>query len=152
VTHVDIWSLGFNGMNGWDSSNPLIAANDVDYDRDGLATLWEYLQGKNPATADGESADIPDGTILEDAGNDYLELTYRRLETLPLGAIVKVQCSDDLASWPVEYVVEGAIPDPEITVTPGTPSGGMVTITVRLNAAIGTPGSLPFARLVIEEQ
>ena len=152
IIHIDVWSLAYHDTNGWDTSNPLISGTNIDYDLDGLVTLWEYLQGKTPTVADSAGASFPDNAVVEDGGNHYLEFTCARLETLPSGLVVKVQCSDNLTAWPVEYIAEGAIPDSEVTITPATPSGGICTITVRLNTPIGDPAGHPFARRLLEER
>ena len=39
VSHVDVWSLGYNGTNGWDSTTPLISGDAVVHNRDGRSTL-----------------------------------------------------------------------------------------------------------------
>ena len=68
------------------------SSDDGDYDKDGILTLWEYLQGCDPTVADVDGSSIKSG-VASFQGADYLVAAYPRQENLPPGVIVKLQCS-----------------------------------------------------------
>ncbi len=142
---IDAWKESFNGVNGWDANQPLIAGDAVDYDGDGMQTLWEYVRGTNPAVAD------PDGghylaQVLDVGGSDHLEVSYLRAESLPPGVFIGVHFSTDLTSWSATEVVEGATPSSSLVVTEGAPSGGTRRVYARRTTVVG---ALNFARLSV---
>ncbi|MEM9479092.1 MAG: hypothetical protein AAGA58_05445 [Verrucomicrobiota bacterium] len=151
VTYVDLWSAEFDGMHGWDSTDSLIAGATADFDRDGLATLWEYLQGGNPTVADLDSERLPAVRVVEDGGIRYLEVIYQRSEPLPPGVLVELQGASDLSTWSDSFVVEGGLAAPELTVTYGNPSDGKRLVTARIEASEFGSGSNVFARLGVSE-
>ncbi|MEM8952652.1 MAG: hypothetical protein AAGD22_00730 [Verrucomicrobiota bacterium] len=152
VTYVGAWKVGFNGSNGWDSSNGAVSGNNVDYDRDGVRTLWEYLHGGDPSAGDSDGDSFPSLALVDVSGSDYLQASYMRQEDLPPGVVVKLQGSNDLVTWPGEFVVEGDTPSAGIVITVGTASGGTRTISVRQDVPIGGVGHYPFLRFVLEEE
>ena len=135
---------------GWDTTNLTATSDAADFDRDGVSNLWEYIQGKNPAIPDSSATSGPKAAIANVGASNYLELTYERQSSLPPGVVIKVQFSNDLATWPVQAVVEGAAVGAGISVTTGSVSNGRRTITVRQSAPIGS-GTYRFMRLSAEQ-
>ena len=150
VTYVSLWKKQFQGTYGWDTTNLTATSDAADFDRDGVSNLWEYIQGKNPAISDSSATSGPKATIANVGASNYLELTYERQSSLPPGVVIKVQFSNDLATWPVQAVVEGAAVGAGISVTTGSVSNGRRTITVRQSAPIGS-GAYRFMRLSAEQ-
>lgn len=148
---LELWKQSFNGVNGWDAGNPAISGNEVDFDGDGLGTIWEYLVGGNPAVADSASVAFPDSDVVDVSGSDYLQASYERQETFPPGIVVVVQLTNDLVDWSNEFVVEGDAPGAGIAVIVGAPAGGKRTIAVRQNVPIGDPGAFRFMRFLARE-
>ncbi len=149
VAHLDAWRYAFEGVNGWDSDDPEIAGESADFDNDGVPTIWEYLQGGNPAVADPVPGGATTRLALDETGGDtYLEVSYLRDEDLPPGLIVTVQFSDDLVSWTEAYVVEGDVASSGFSVHIGDAAGGTRLVTVRLDAPIST--SSQFARFGVQ--
>ena len=150
VTHVDAWKCAFNGVNGWQSSTPSVSASQLDFDEDGIATVWEYLQGTNPAFKDRSPANLPQNHGEQIGGKLYHVMSYDRQEFLPPGLVVKLQGSNDLSLW-TDFVIEGAAPAPGITISTGAPVDGQRTISIRQNIPVGGPGSFQFLRIAVEE-
>jgi PKD repeat protein len=142
---IDAWKESFNGVNGWDANQPLIAGDAVDYDGDGVPTLWEYVRGTSPAVADTDSGYIL-AEVLNVGGTDHLEVSYLRAESLPPGVVIGAHFSTDLTSWSAMEVVEGATPSSSLVVTEGAPSGGTRRVHARRTTVVGT---LEFARLSV---
>lgn len=123
------------------------AADDVDYDRDGLVNVLERAFGTIPT--DGASAYRPSQSVVEVAGSAYLSFEYDRLAGGTGSAGI------DYVAGELAYVVE-------YSDSPGTgwSSGaitvlsiseavdGMQTVRIRLNTPLN-PGARQFIRLSV---
>jgi len=126
------------------------AADDFDFDKDGMVNLLERAFGSNPTLADLDpSAAIPPAqSVVSLAGSDYLALTYRRLAGG--SGTTGVDYTADGITYTVEY--DGDLSDPWSTgsVTAiGAPidnGDGTETVTVRLTTSVITAGK-QFIRL-----
>jgi hypothetical protein len=130
------------------------AADDFDFDKDGLANLLERAFGSDPTSADLDPAAAlpPYESVEPDGGNDYLAITYRRLAGgsgttgmgYTAGGIV----------YTVEY--DGDLADPWSTgsvVPVGSPvdnGDGTETVTVRLSTPV-TVAERQFMRLRVTD-
>jgi hypothetical protein len=103
------------------------AANDFDYDFDGLPNLVEYLLGLNPTVFDSEGAVT--AVVTDVGGMGYLALTFDR-DLEATGITFAVRATSDLgldfSSWDI------IDPDGENQVSSGT-VGTVETLTVRDN-------------------
>lgn len=88
-SRVEVWRLSQFGVNATD---PLIAGDLADPDRDGLANLVEYALGLNPLLP--SSAHSP--ATLNISGTPYLSMTFAR-RSPPAEVTYSVESSDDLA-------------------------------------------------------
>lgn len=110
----------------------------ADDDRDGLASLLEYGLDTNPL-ADSQSQQ-PSIAVIEDAGESYLAITFRR-RIGPSGIGYNAACSSDLTadSWLRQTVQAGA---------PVDNGDGTETVTFRDTVPIGSVPSR-FLRLEV---
>jgi len=104
-----------------------IAADQNDFDGDGLPNLVEYALGTDPVIA---SQAASAGTVEADGPNSYLTLTVNRVEVKP-GVTYIVETGNDLAGW-----------SQDVTVLENTPA----RLKVRDNTPLGT-GIKRFMRL-----
>ena len=123
----------------WENTHfgDLTQGPDGDFDGDGLSNLLERAFGTSPSDS-GDRVPMPEGTIVNDAGDDYLAITYRRLTggsgTTGNGYTVGV------LSYTVEY--DADLTDPwsiGAVVAVGSPvnnADGTETVTVRLSTPI----------------
>jgi hypothetical protein len=148
------WTPAESWRDTWfgQTANSGDAADDNDFDADGLANLLERAFGTNPTLADLDpSAAIPPyQSIVPDAGGDYLAITYRRLAggTGTTG----VNYGADGITYTVEY--DGDLDDPWSTgsvAAVGSPvdnGDGTETVTVRLTTPVSAAAE-QFIRLQV---
>ena len=79
----------------WATANGVIASNAEDTDNDGINNLLEYALDLNPNAAE---TSLPSVALENDAGTDYLTLTFRRSLDAP-DLTYTVESSADLSSW-----------------------------------------------------
>jgi len=81
----------------------LVVGPDVDFDGDGLNTIFEYAFGLEPEVAEANPAYSV--VVVADDGSDYQAMVFRR-RTSSLDLVYTVEVSDDLVVWnPVATVV-----------------------------------------------
>ena len=93
---------------------------------DGITNLMKYALGINPQVS-GYQGRLTTGKVT-DSGSDYLNITYIRPDPAPIGLSYVPEASPDLFTWSTAGIVS----------TPSTPSGGLCTVSVRDNTAIGS--------------
>ena len=123
-TPYDLWAAGT-------FAHPFTnTAPGADPDGDGISNLLEFVFGGDPTVSDAASI-LPAATA---SGND-LVVTFQRSHAaeMPPAVVVKVQVSDDLASWPAATdIVIGASTDAGPIGTTGA------SYTVTANGAVDT--------------
>jgi hypothetical protein len=89
-----------------------VSADDADPDGDGLPNLWEYAFGSNPRQADSNRR--PYATLVRQAGEDFLTLSYRR-RSQDESLVYVIQVSEDLIHWETtqDFSLESETIDPE---------------------------------------
>jgi uncharacterized protein YjiK len=99
-TPVQSWRASNFGS----TANSGDAADDADYDHDGVGNLLEYALGLDPKTAPSasERGALPQA-MLHDASapelSDRLALSFQLPASIPADATYTVQASTDLVSW-----------------------------------------------------
>jgi len=93
------WRLSYFGT----TENAGTAADDYDFDTDGIANLIEYALGTDPLTATPADK-VPTSSIEADGANDYLILSVPRTAIQP-GVTYQVQVGGDLAAWSEDVTV-----------------------------------------------
>jgi hypothetical protein len=93
---------------------------------DGITNLMKYALGIDPLVS-GYQGRLTSGKVT-DSGSDYLNITYIRPDPAPIGLSYVPEASPDLFTWSTAGIVS----------TPSTPSGGLCTVSVRDNTAIGS--------------
>jgi hypothetical protein len=140
---LEIWRIDNFGTTEI-AGNAANAANNFDYDFDGLPNLVEYLFGLNPTVFDSEGALTAFVTDVE--GVDYLSLTFDR-DLGATGVSLTVRATSDLginfSSWDI------IDPDGANQVSSGT-VGDVETITVRDNVPI-SGATRRFMRIEVTE-
>jgi autotransporter-associated beta strand protein len=125
------------------ASGLTVGVNDgklADPDNDGVSNQLEYVLGGDPLTAD--QSILPIQTL----GGGNLTLTFKRSDLSESDAVVTVQVSTDLQTWPTELAV-GATSGASgagVTVVEDSPNAELDTITVVI--PVGTDGK-KFARV-----
>ncbi len=133
----DSWLAGFSFQTGVNDG-----PND-DPDGDGIDNLLEYVLGGVPVGAGaGDTSILPSQTVTD---TDVV-LTFERSVESRDDVTLKVQWSDDLASWQDFATVGSASALPEVSVTPDTPSAGLDTIVVTVPRSLADGGTI-FVRL-----
>lgn len=129
------WSEGIE-WNGEDPS-PLADPND-----DGVANLLCYAFGISPL-ATAPAGKLPAATILDEAGQDWLSLTYREIAG-PSDLTYQIVGSSDLSAWtpvtPNATTILRAIADPD-------PDGDGKTTLVRVRINTAAHPATKFLRL-----
>jgi len=125
------------------ASGLTVGVNDgkmTDPDNDGVSNQLEYILGGNPLTSDASI--LPQQTVS--GGN--LTLTFKRSDLSESDAVVKVQISTDLQTWPTELAIgaTSATSASGVTVVEDSPNAELDTITVVI--PVGTDGK-KFARV-----
>jgi hypothetical protein len=112
----------------------------ADPDNDGVSNQIEYILGGNPLTSDASI--LPQQTVS--GGN--LTLTFKRSDLSESDAVVKVQVSTDLQTWPTELAIgaTSAASASGVTVLEDSPNAELDTITVVI--PVGSDGK-KFARV-----
>ncbi len=146
ATPYDTWALG-------PFAQPLTdPAQGADPDNDGLSNLMEFVLGGDPTVNDNPAV-LP---TVNASGSD-LVITFPRsvASQLPPAVTVKVQVSDDLASWPTgNDIVIGASTDvgpiggagASYSVTPNGGAPDTIVVTIPKGAA-----TKKFARVVADQ-
>ncbi|MEM9479607.1 MAG: LamG-like jellyroll fold domain-containing protein [Verrucomicrobiota bacterium] len=133
----DQWAETFPGFTGPDAD---VTANA---DFGVLDNLEEYGLGGNPMTVSDDASLLPTMNLVDDGGQDYLEMTFRRrLDAADRGLTYKVEHCDDLAagSWTDTDTLEmGTNPI----------DADFEFVTVRINLPMGPGNPRRFAHLVI---
>ena len=139
------WTLAEDWRNQYfgSTNNSGNAADDFDYDKDGLVNLLERAFGTHPA--DSNDHYTPNESVLNLSGSEYLAITYRRLKDgtgstgvnyTADGLTYTVEASTSLTqAWDSgASVVEEVIP------TEGRPDNGDGTedVTVRVESDLDT--------------
>jgi autotransporter-associated beta strand protein len=111
------------------ASGLTVGVNDgkmADPDNDGVSNQLEYILGGNPLTSDASI--LPQQTVS--GGN--LTLTFKRSDLSESDAVVKVQVSTDLQTWPTELAIgaTSAASASGVTVVEDSPNAELDTITV----------------------
>jgi hypothetical protein len=157
LSAAEQWRLFWFGQ----TENSGIAADDFDYESDGLVNLLERAFGTNPTvgeTALTRASGAPPVLSLVDAGGNpgsaYLALTYRRLAGgsgttgegySADGISYFVEQDADLANpWSTGGITVLAVLD-------DTPEPGIQTVTVRSNTLL-SPAERAFIRLKVEAE
>jgi len=99
LTALQNWRLFYFGT----TENAGTAADDYDFDTDGIANLTEYALGTDPLT-DTPPDKVPTSSIEADGDNDYLILSVPRTATQP-GVTYQVQVGGDLGAWSEDVTV-----------------------------------------------
>ena len=123
----------------WELANfgDLSQGPDEDFDGDGVPNLLEVASGTSPIDGDSRVA-LPEGTIMEASGSDYMMLTYRRLAGG--SGITGVNYTVNGLTYTVEY--DGDLMPPwssgsVVQVGDAVNNGdGTETVTVRLPAPV----------------
>lgn len=105
-------------------ADPLISGPLSDRDGDGLATLLEFALGLDPNL--GDAGELPEPGSIDDGGNDYLTITFRR-QPKALDLSYTVEVAGDLATWNGGAVIVGP---------PVDNGDGTETVTYRDSQAI----------------
>ncbi len=142
---AELWRLEWFGF----SANAGIAADDVDFDQDGLVNVLERAFGSDPTTP-SVAGILPELGTIPVSENDYLSLSYRRLAG---GTGVT---GIDYTAGGLTYTVEhnGDFADPWSTgsiMAVGVPTdlgSGIEAVTVRLTAPL-PPEGRQFMRLQV---
>ncbi|MEP4076445.1 chondroitinase-B domain-containing protein [Haloferula sp.] len=116
------------------------AANDFDFDVDGLENLVEYALGLNPTVPDSEGALTPAKTDVD--GDDYLTLTFTR-DLTATGVNLSILAGDDF-SFP-----DSIDPDGPNQVSSSTVDS-LETLTIRDNSPV-TAADKRFMKLLVTE-
>ena len=120
---LTVTSGGSNPYDTWAGSFPGFTPTtaDLDFENDGIKNLLEFVFGGNPTTNDSPSIRP---TVTASGGD--MTISFKRSdlsELAPLPTTVKVQVSDDLATWN---------PANDITIGPGPtgtgPNGASYTV------------------------
>lgn len=98
---------------------PIGTPAEGDLDGDGVPNLMEFALDLTPGSS-GYQGRLAQ-SIVDDAGADYLSLTYTRPEPAPAGISYLVETSGDLATWSTTGVTE----------IKNTSGGGLLTVTLR---------------------
>ncbi len=120
-----------------EQADPSISGADADLDLDNLVTLMEFALGLDPRSAD-RSAALPTSALIDDGGQTYLALSFRR-QKKALDLTYRAEFSSDLLTWTETAIVVG---------TPVDNGDGTETVTIRSPIAPGTKG---FMRLAAEK-
>lgn len=99
LTDLQNWRQTYFG----NPANSGTAADDSDFESDGLLNLVEYALGTNPLTPTA-GASVPASSIEADGGFDYLTLSVTRTAIQP-GVTYQVQVGGDLAAWSEDVTV-----------------------------------------------
>ena len=147
-TPAQSWRLTYFGQ----VENTGDAADDFDFDKDGLVNLLERASGTIPT--DGSSSYTPTESLMEVGDDDHLALTYRQL--MGGAGIIGNGYTADGIHYTVEY--DNDLADPWdtggvtlVSTQDDTPSAGIQTVTVRLTTPIGSSGYRQFMRLRVTE-
>jgi arylsulfatase A-like enzyme len=148
-TYAQSWRLTWFGQ----IENTGDAADDFDYDKDGLINLLERAFNSDP-TLPGVAGILPTSATVDATGNpgsDYLALSYRQLGGG--SGTVGVDYSASGITYTVEH--DDNLSDPwstgAISVLNVVDNGdGTKTASVRLNEPVATPGK-QFIRLNVSE-
>lgn len=111
------------------ASGLTVGVNDgklADPDNDGISNQLEYVLGGDPLTAD--QSILPKQTL----GGGNLTLTFKRSDLSESDAVVTVQVSTDLQTWPTELAIgaTSAASASGVTVVEDSPNAELDTITV----------------------
>ncbi len=100
---------------------------DDDYDEDGIPNGVEAFLGTDPTTPDAS----PFVASVSSTGGLHLVIDFDRVEVLPDNLVIRVRCSNSLTGFATvaEKTGNGAWSG-SATVNEGTPSGGMIPVTV----------------------
>jgi hypothetical protein len=143
LTAAEQWRQNYFGS----PANSGDAANGNDFDKDGLVNLLERAFKTVPN--DSSSIYLPVQSVVKETGVDYLAITYRQL-TGGTGS-QGVDYTVDGMKYTVEYDADLVAPWSQggitvVSVSP--PSGGVETVTVRLNAPVSASDK-EFIRLAV---
>ena len=150
LTPAEMWRQLWFGQ----TANSGDAADDFDFDKDGLVNLLERAFGSDPTSADLDPAAAlpPHESVEPDGGNEYLAITYRRLSGG--SGTTGMDYTADGVVYTVEY--DGDLSDPWSTgsILPiGSPvdnGDGTETVSVRLTTPVSTDGR-QFIRLRVTQ-
>jgi autotransporter-associated beta strand protein len=135
------------GYTGWIAAQPFTAGvNDGpadDPDGDGISNLLEYVLGGIPVGAGAADTSI---LPVQSLTATDLVLTFRRSDLSEADVTLKVQWSDDLATWH-DFATIGAVDTlPAVDVTEDSPSPELDTVVVSIPRSTA-PGGKLFARV-----
>jgi hypothetical protein len=99
LTTLQNWRLSYFGT----TENSGTAANDYDFDTDGLANLIEYALGTDPLTATPPDK-LPTSSIEAEGDSDYLILSVPRTAIQP-GVTYQAEVGSDFAAWTEDVTV-----------------------------------------------
>lgn len=134
-----------NTLSGWKTDHSLYGAdadNDADTDGDGIGQLLEYALGGDPNVND--ISILPRSTLVEENGNQYLEISLTRPTGLT-GISYLPQTSSDLNNWPSDS--SGIV---DASPTPGDNGDGTETLIYRRSQAV-TESDQAFIRIEVIE-
>ena len=120
-------------------ADPAVSGAAADTDLDGLVTLMEFALGLDPKNHDPSGA--PSGAIVDDGGESYLSLTFKRLTKAP-GLRYQVEVSSDLVTWARAEVEIGVVDHGDDT----------ETVTIRDNLPLINASKQRFMRLIVTAQ
>ena len=89
-------SLSADGSPGQEQLSEFTGDPLADADQDGVIAIIEYLGGLSDLVASPEG--LPMFEIINDAGSDYLAITFRR-DPRASGVAHFIEASEDLESW-----------------------------------------------------
>ncbi len=119
-------------------ADPAVSGPLADVDADSISTLLEYALGLDPKR--GDAAGLPAGSLVDEGGEQYLALTFRR-QRHAADLSYRVGATGDLADWGAEAtIVVGA---------PQDNGDGTETVTIRDHAPLSA-GSRRALRLEVE--
>jgi hypothetical protein len=110
---IDAWRFANFGAN---ANNAAIAGDNANPSGDGLLNLTKYVLGLNPnAVASGLG---PSASIVQNAGNDYLALTFTRDTSVTDATCVVDQSTDLTQAWNPgsSYNSAGSTPNTAFTI------------------------------------
>lgn len=135
------------GYTSWAANYPFTAgANDGpsnDPDGDGISNLLEYVLGGVPVGAGaGNTSILPTQSLTANS----LILTFKRSDLSEADVTLKVQWSDNLATWN-DFATIGAVDAlPAVDITEDSPSAAIDTVVVTIPRSLA-PGGRIFTRL-----